>query len=142
MEDRLAKIDKLVSKLHNNEVINENSEVVKQIRDKYKNLKNYSYRMASKIRVSDSVRCVSIDLERLSMPGVVVRINYDTTYEKRVKTLLLYSIYYKIFWMVSPKRVYIFVSNGANYTRGRDIADKILVDNIDYYMKTHGKKIE
>lgn len=138
MEDRLNKIDKLVSHLENNEVINENSVIVQQIKKKFKYLEFYTYKMDSKIRICYAIRYVNLELNKLSIPGIVVRIDYESTYSKNIKTILLYNKMKNIYWIISPKKVYLFVSNRINSSLGRDIADKILAEHVKYYKEANG----
>jgi len=133
MNDRLDKIDKLVSLLPNSEIVNENSAIIKEIKAKYKNLKDYTYKMDSKIRMGDVVRYVHLDMKKLSIFGIVVGIETENTYNKNVKTILLLNTVKHIVWRIATKKVYLFVSNGTHSSRARDVANRILMEHIDQY---------
>lgn len=110
MNDRLNKIDNLVSQLNNNETYNENSKIVKDIKKKYKELKSYTYKLESQVFINDIIRYVNLDLSKLSITGLVVKIHRNKN-NTGVKSYLLYNRFKDIYWSLNPKKVYIYVSN-------------------------------
>jgi hypothetical protein len=139
MENRLNKINKMISllKTDENEINKNKNIIIDKLKKKYKILKYYDYIETQNVKLGDILKYNDLELNKLSICGLVVHIYYIDEYNKKqISRFLLFNIYKNIFWVISPKKYYLFRSEKSGRfknTFNDYLNDIILEDNINKY---------
>jgi hypothetical protein len=135
---RLKNINEIIKKSTN--INRSNDEIVEKIMKKFFDiLEEYSFKPAEKIMVGDIIKYVDLNLEKVSIYGIVMKINYnETIMDKSLKSFDLFNNITQTYWKVNPKKVYIFKSYklGEHSKRRTLKANLFLMEEIENYKKS------
>lgn len=98
--------------VNNLEEYDTSDDIIQEIRNRYPALYRYDYMRAEQLDEGMWIRTVSLDLEKLSIPGFIVEIKYTKT--RAIKSISLYNPTTETFWKIRPSKFYIFMIERGN----------------------------
>jgi hypothetical protein len=134
---RLKDIDNFVNLLDNS--IEQNVKTTKSQIDealiKFPELKNYKIMNTVDIAKGTIIRCVDLDLKKVSIPAIIVNIEYYKSYNKlkTIKYITVLNNYKKSYWRLKPKKYYVFQFDDNDKSGLKSALERLLGDEIDKY---------
>ena len=95
--------------------------IIHKINKKFKTTKYYNFIRTEEIATGMIIRCVDLDMNKISLPGIVVNINNG---RKKDNIITLYNSSQPIYWKINPDKYYIFEVISGNNNAIREFAEK------------------
>ena len=90
-------------------------------------MRYYTLKHVNQVMRGQTIRYIGRKLTKLSVTGIVLRIDYydsivgNKLEDIQIKNILLYSGVNKNFWLINPKKYYIFISNRVGSTSDAEL---------------------
>lgn len=137
MDKRLNEIDKFIDAYEGS--IKNNKNITKKnvsiILKKFDELQNFVTIDNTEITKGIIIKCVDLNMEKVSIPAIVVDIKYNTSFNnlKTIKNVTLLNNYKKSCWKIKPANYYIFKADIKSCSGLRSMLEKLLGEQIDKY---------
>lgn len=134
---RMNDIDNIVGLM--DDTITQNTKITKSqvdsILTKFPELKKYKFMNIEDITLGTIIKCVDLNLNKVSIPAIIVNIEYYSSFNKLkiIKYITVVNNYKKSYWKIKPKKHYMFKFDDDDKSGLKAALEKLLGNEINKY---------
>jgi hypothetical protein len=134
---RMKEIDNIVDLM--DDAIAQNTKTTNSqidiILTKFPELKNYKFMNNGDIAMGTIIKCVDLDLKKVSIPAIIVNIEYYASFNKlkTIKYITVVNNFKKSYWRLKPKKYYMFQYDDNDHSGLKSALERLLGDEINKY---------
>jgi len=134
---RMNEIDNIIGLM--DDTIAQNTKITKSqidiILTKFPELKKYKFMDNEDISLGTIIKCVDLNLNKVSIPAIIVNIEYYSSPNKLkiIKYITVVNNYKKSYWKLKPKKHYMFKFNDNDKSGLKAALERLLGDEINKY---------